>query len=327
MITIAAPHRVSLFGGGSDYSDFIAEKGVSNVLGFSIKLYCYVSIIPQSVITEYKYRISYNKVENVSDISEIEHPIVRETLKYKPLKQGFHLVSMADFPAGTGMGTSSTFTVCLLKAIDELNGIQRAQSSLARDAIHIERNVLNETGGLQDQYWAAFGGAGLLKMRPGCVERHSISEQFCEIVESCGILISLGGRRSSSAVAKTTLSIGKKELFAKREYLSNQAHRVFERFNSHVDFNENLEYLIDEMRSAWEVKSAIIEISDHCKNILEIVCKYTPAVKLLGAGQSGFLFAVVNKKNDLKSLEAELLSHGCKFITPSVDHHGVRRVL
>ncbi|MGE3535783.1 MAG: kinase, partial [Parachlamydiales bacterium] len=158
MIISRTPFRISFFGGGTDYPSWLAEHGGA-VLGTSINHYCYLSCRYLPPFFEHKYRIAYSKTENVKSIAEIEHPVVKAVLEYL----GFHELGMeihhdADLPARSGIGSSSTFTVGLLNALIAFKHARLPTQELAKLAIYIEQEMLNEAVGSQDQILAAHGG-------------------------------------------------------------------------------------------------------------------------------------------------------------------------
>jgi len=157
MIISRTPFRVSFFGGGTDYPVWYREnKGA--VLSTTIDKYCYITCWYLPPFFDYSNRIVWSRIETVKDISEIRHPAVRVTLQFMKIKEGVEIHHAADLPARTGLGSSSSFTVGLLHALYALNGLMPSKMQLAKDAIHIEQNLLKENVGSQDQVSVAFGG-------------------------------------------------------------------------------------------------------------------------------------------------------------------------
>lgn len=157
MIISRTPFRVSLFGGGSDYPDWYMRHG-GEVIGMAINKYCYLSVRHLPPFFDHKYRISYSKVELVNEISAIEHPSVRAVLTESGIQGGLVISHDGDLPARSGLGSSSTFTVGLLNAVNSLMHRQVDEHMLASEAIRIEQKVIREHVGSQDQVWAAYGG-------------------------------------------------------------------------------------------------------------------------------------------------------------------------
>lgn len=157
MIITRTPFRISFFGGGSDYPVFYREHG-GEVLNTTINQYCYITCRYLPPFFDYKYRIRYSRSELTNAIDEIEHPSVRECLRFSGIEHGIEIVHTSDIPAMSGIGSSSSFTVGLLQALYALKGEMVTKRRLALDAINIEQNIIGENVGSQDQTAAAFGG-------------------------------------------------------------------------------------------------------------------------------------------------------------------------
>ena len=157
MIISKTPFRISLFGGGTDYPSWYRDNGGS-VLATAIDKYCYISCRHLPPFFDHKHRIVYSKVESVKEIKEIQHPVVRAVLSTLGTRAGLEIHHNGDLPARSGMGSSSSFTVGLINAINAMKGLQTSKDDLAKQAIYIEQEVLKENVGSQDQILAAFGG-------------------------------------------------------------------------------------------------------------------------------------------------------------------------
>ena len=162
MIITRTPFRVSLFGGGSDYPAWFTRHSGA-VLGFAINKYCYISLRKLPPFFEHKHRIVYSRVENVKEISQIQHPAVRAVLGDQKVTQGLEIHHDGDLPARSGLGSSSSFTVGLLNALNAMEGKLASPKSLANEAIRIEQKVIGEAVGSQDQIWAAYGGLNRIR--------------------------------------------------------------------------------------------------------------------------------------------------------------------
>ncbi len=162
MIITRTPFRISFAGGGSDLGAFYSkEPGV--VLSTAIDKYMYLTVMNRF---GNNFRISYSRTELVDKVSQIEHPIVRQCLHNLGVNRGLEIVSMADIPAQSGLGSSSSFTVGLLHAVYAMQGQVVSADRLAREACQIEIEELHEPIGKQDQYIAAFGGLQLIQFNP-----------------------------------------------------------------------------------------------------------------------------------------------------------------
>lgn len=162
MIISRTPFRVSFFGGGTDYPAWYQEhKGA--VLATTIDKYCYITCRYLPPFFEHKSRIIYSVTEHVQNVAEIDHPSVREVLKFLNIHEGIEIHHDGDLPARTGLGSSSSFTVGLLNGLYALKGIMTTKEQLAREAIHIEQDLIKENVGCQDQALAAYGGLNYLE--------------------------------------------------------------------------------------------------------------------------------------------------------------------
>ncbi|HLY74275.1 MAG TPA: kinase [Planctomycetota bacterium] len=165
MIISRTPFRISFFGGGTDYPAWYREHGGA-VLATSINKYCYISVRHLPPFFDYKSRILYSRIELVKSIDEIQHPSVRAALKFLKIDDGVEIHHDGDLPARTGLGLSSTFTVGLLHALHALRSRMVTKMQLAREAIHIEHDVLSESVGAQDQVITAHGGLNRIDFFP-----------------------------------------------------------------------------------------------------------------------------------------------------------------
>jgi D-glycero-alpha-D-manno-heptose-7-phosphate kinase len=154
VIFARAPLRVSLGGGGTDLPSYYGEHE-GFVISGAIDKYVYMLV---HTVFQRRYRMKYSEIEEVDDIGDIQHPILRETLARHWRGNPLEIASVADVPAGTGMGSSGTFTVCLLKALAHARSTSITPGALAEAACSIEIDVLREPVGKQDQYVAAHGG-------------------------------------------------------------------------------------------------------------------------------------------------------------------------
>ena len=168
MIIAKSPLRISLGGGGTDLPSYYKKFG-GFLISATIDKHVYVSI---AETFNKKFILKYSKFEEVTNIKNIKHPIFRETLKYLKIKTPVNISSHADIPAGTGLGSSGSFTVSLIHALSKLNElkIKLSKTQLAETACKIEINILREPVGKQDQYTAAFGGINeyYFKKKQGC---------------------------------------------------------------------------------------------------------------------------------------------------------------
>src|SRR5213595_2518433 len=202
MIISRSPLRVSLGGGGSDLPSYYASYGGFLIAG-AIDKYVYVLLHSRFVDG---FLLKYSQLEETSSIDEIRHPIIREALRLVDIRaRNLEITSMADIPAGTGLGSSGSFTTALLKALHALRKNLVHPAELAEQACHIELEKLREPIGKQDQYIAAYGGITCFKFMPdGQVEAWplKISEETLYNLEDNLLLFFTGYARSASKILK-----------------------------------------------------------------------------------------------------------------------------
>ena len=157
MIISRTPYRVSFFGGGTDYPDWYLRHG-GQVLSTTIDKYIYITCRYLPPFFDHKIRLAYSRVETCQSVEELNHPAVREILKYFQITNGLEIHYDGDLPARSGMGSSSAFSVGLINALYKLLGEEVDSHKLALDAIHVEQDLIGESVGSQDQVNAAYGG-------------------------------------------------------------------------------------------------------------------------------------------------------------------------
>src|SRR5262249_14224510 len=163
MIVSCAPFRVSFAGGGSDVAQFYRRRRGA-VLSCAIAKYAFVVVHPY--FNAAKYHLKYARTELVDRLDQVEHPLLREALRMMKIEPGVELVSIADIPSGTGLGSSSSFSVALLNALYAHQRIFAPKEQPAREACMPEIERLGEPIGKQDQYAAAFGGVNFIEFEP-----------------------------------------------------------------------------------------------------------------------------------------------------------------
>lgn len=157
--------RISFFGGGTDYPEYFLKDGGA-VLATAINKFTFVNASPfQSNLFDYNLCISYRERETVKRVEDIRHNVFRECLRFVGLTQDIELHTVADLPSFTGLGSSSSFTVALLQALHAFKGEFVQPLDLAYEAIHVERNLVHDRVGCQDQTLAAVGGFNLVEFR------------------------------------------------------------------------------------------------------------------------------------------------------------------
>lgn len=288
MIVSKTPLRMSFVGGGSDLPAYYKEE-IGAVLSTSIDKYMYICV---SKKFDGRIRLSYTKTEDVKSRHEIEHPLVREALDLIGIDDGIEIASMADIPSkGSGLGSSSSYTVGLLNALSAYRNQFISKDLLARLACEIEIDRCGEPIGKQDQYAAAYGGLNLIRFHPD--DSVSVDPVICppvllaQLEES--ILVFFTGRtRSASAVlANQSAAMQVKDSRALMRRMVQLAFEMKEQLESGT--LENFGDLLDEN---WRLKAQLTsDISDP-----QIDAWYAAGIangalggKLLGAGNGGFI--------------------------------------
>jgi D-glycero-alpha-D-manno-heptose-7-phosphate kinase len=199
MIITRSPLRVSLGGGGTDLPSYYREH-TGFVLSAAIDKYVYITL---HETFEQEFIVKYSKTERVRTVDEIQHPIVREALRLVPVgAPHLEIVSMSDIPAGTGLGSSGSFTVALLRALHANNKDFVPPQELAEEACHIEIDLLGEPVGKQDQYIASFGGITSFEFRSDGVSAQPlpIPPEALHDLEDNLLLFFTGFSRAASAI-------------------------------------------------------------------------------------------------------------------------------
>lgn len=166
MIISRTPYRVSFFGGGTDYPTWFCEHGGA-VVSATINHYCYITCRFLPPFFEHHSRIVWSQIELVNENDKIQHPAIRGAISLLGIAEGVEVHHHGDLPARSGLGSSSSFSVGLLNALHMLRGQQMSKRDLARQAIHLEQDVLGENVGVQDQITSAFGGLNRIDIDTG----------------------------------------------------------------------------------------------------------------------------------------------------------------
>jgi D-glycero-alpha-D-manno-heptose-7-phosphate kinase len=304
MIVSCAPFRVSFSGGGSDIASFY-RKSRGAVLSCAIAKYSFIVIHP--FFNANKYHLKYTRTELVDAIDEIRHPILREALRMQGIGPGIEIVSVADIPGGTGLGSSSSFSVALLNALYAHRRIFAPKEALAKEACCLEIDRLEEPIGKQDQYAAAYGGINLIEFeRHGGVTVQPLLLPPATIAELEGnlMLFYTGNPRNA------------------REVLANQVaslesdDRAVSRMQKMVDLAYEMRDLLlagdidafgHALHRGWEMKRNMsAQISTSAIDNYYATARNSGALggKLAGAGGGGFLLLYCPKPAQARVREA-----------------------
>lgn len=307
MIITQTPFRMSFFGGGTDYEGFFKENGGS-VISTTFDKYCYVNVRHLPKYFKYRTHLTYSKMEYVNTFDEIEHPAIREAMKMLDMHE-IRLIYDADLPAKSGLGTSSSFAVGMLNAFHALKGQYADKKKLADEAIYLERVLCKESGGIQDQIAASFGGFNRINFNHDGYEVSPIiiSPERKKELNNNLMLFFTGFSRFSSEIAVTQEKAVNDKQRELKEMLSlvNDAEKVLTTKGNMNEFGKLLDV-------TWKLKRGITnKVSTDAIDLL-----YSKAIKagalggkLLGAGGGGFLLFYVeeDKQEKVKKELEELL--------------------
>jgi D-glycero-alpha-D-manno-heptose-7-phosphate kinase len=297
LLASRTPLRVSLFGGGTDYPEYF-QRHRGSVVGMAIDKYIYVSLLRLRDFIDYRYRLSYSRLETVSAYSEIQHPVVRTLLDRFHIEEGLDISIMADLPARSGLGSSSSFTVGLLNLLHALTGRSPTKFDLAREAIYVEREVLKERVGVQDQYHAAVGGLNRFEFLKDRVRISpvQITAPCLDALMRSFVLVFTGLTRFASEVLEEQLTkTGEQKLDSELSHLlalTDQAVDVLESCDPEAVVRE-IGLMLHE---GWMTKKSLSRyVSNPQIDALYDAALSAGAIggKLCGAGAGGFLLMVI----------------------------------
>lgn len=303
MIITKTPFRMSFFGGGTDMPAFFNEHGGA-VISTTFDKYCYVNVRHLPPFMPYISELVYSKFERVNDIDEIVHPLIRECMRLHDIHE-IRLTYEGDLPARTGLGTSSTFAVGMLNAFCALKGKMMSKHQLADEAIHVERDILQEHGGWQDQIAAAFGGLNRIDFADNQfkVTPIIINPDRKKMLDENLMLFYTGVQRFSSEIQADTFAkpVDKTKQLLDMLALVDEAERIL------TDKNVSLNEFGKLLDTTWKLKRGTgSKVSNGSIDDL-----YEKAVKagslggkLLGAGGGGFLLFYVEKDKQQNVLNA-----------------------
>ena len=302
MIISRTPFRISFFGGGTDYPAWYRQHGGA-VLAATIDKYCYLTCRYLPPFFEHRIRVVYSKIENCHKPEDIQHPSVRETLRFLEVTRGIEIHHDGDLPGRSGMGSSSAFTVGLLNALYALQGRMAGKKQLAMESIHIEQEILKEMVGSQDQVCAAFGGLNRVSFQQNgefSVQPMTLTHERMEELNSHLMLFYTGIKRTAATVA-TSFVPG----IAERPDLLNKMGDRVDRGCEILTGGGSLAPFGELLHETWQAKRALSDmISNKQVDAAYEAARSAGALggKLLGAGGGGFLlvFAPPSKHGKIK---------------------------
>ncbi|MDO4265021.1 MAG: kinase [Eubacteriales bacterium] len=303
MVITQTPFRMSFFGGGTDFPDYYKEYGGA-VISTTFDKYCYVSVRHLPRFFDYRNELIYSKIERVVHTADIAHPAIRNAMQMMDMHE-LRLTYDADLPARSGLGTSSSFAVGMLNAFSTLKGKYADKRKLADQAIFLERTLCNETGGVQDQIAAAFGGLNRIDFDADGYRVNPIiisPDRKKQLNENLLLFFTGFSRFSSDIQAGTQKALKDKVSELKEMYaLVDEAEHILEDRNTDLDEFGRL------LHHSWCLKRGIAGgISTDSIDGMYQKGMDAGALggKLLGAGGGGFLLFYTKPENKQNVIEA-----------------------
>ena len=304
MIISKTPYRISFFGGGTDYPAWY-KNNKTFVISATINHFSYITIKKLPKIFNYNFRIRYYSREEAKKIDDIKHPVVRTILKYKKLKNGLDIVHHGDLPARSGIGSSSSFSVGMINALNNLNKKKINKKKLALQSMHLEQEILKENVGSQDQIAAVYGGFNCIHFYKKSFKCSAIkiSDKNKKKFENWIQLFYID-QRSSQNVEKDKIKNLKKNKLYNLEItkIANKAIKILK--DQKKNFIIELGKLLNEQ---WVIKKKL----SHKVSSKEIDKIYNLGIKngavggkIIGAGGGGFMMFLVppTKQKKIKKI-------------------------
>ncbi len=318
LIVTRTPLRISFFGGGTDIPYFY-NREYGQTISSAINKYVYVIIKSHNNYDE-KFRINYSKTENVNSLVSMKNMRVKAILKHFKINTPLYISTISDIPANTGLGSSSAFTVGLIKAIAILQRKKLNKKKTAELAFKIENQLLKEDLGKQDQYIASYGGIQHFIYKKKNVERKNVNKikKCINILLENSLIIFTNQKRESRLVLND-----QKKNFKKNFHKFIIIKKNVDNFKKIASKNQNnLENIGKLMDLSWKLKIKLSKkISNKKINTLykKLIKEGCYGGKLIGAGNGGFLYMVMSKKIKQKILKKYM---DYKIFEPGVDNNG-----
>ena len=303
MILTRTPFRISFFGGGTDYHTWYQEHGGAT-LSTTINHYCNIMMSYRAPFFEARHRFIWSQIENINNFDDIQHPVIRAVMKYMDVKRGIEIHHKGDLPGRAGLASSSAFTVGLIHAVHALRERMCTSYELACEAIHVERELLKENVGVQDQIATAYGGFNKITIHPDCtfvVDRLTTTQRIRQLNEHL-LLFFTGISRSASTIAgdkMKNMAEKARQLHTMRDMV-DEAVGILNGSGDITDFGRLL-------HETWMLKKQLASSvsTDFIDEVYERAMK-AGAIggKILGAGGGGFILFFARPEDHPKLLEA-----------------------
>ncbi len=318
MIISRTPFRISFFGGGTDYPAWYRENGGA-VINTTIDKYCYISCRFLPPFFDHKYLIRYRLIETVNSILDIQHPSVRECLRYMRVDRGIEMVHNSDLPARSGIGSSSAFTVGFLNALYALAGRMVGKRQLASKAIYVEQQIIGEDVGSQDQVATAFGGINKMEFNGKenfIVQPVTVNQRKITDLQNHLMFFFTGFARTAAEIASEQI----KNISSKTAELNTMKDMVNEAVNILNNGNGEIESFGSLLSESWKLKRSLsTRVSTSAIDDMYNSALKAGALggKLCGAGGGGFmlLFVPPRKQRMVRKAMKDLLYVPIRFET------------
>ena len=291
MVITRSPFRISFFGGSSDYEDFYSKHG-SFLIGTTIDKYSYTSSRFRPNILRSENIVSYSEVERFTDVNQLKNPLLREIFKKFNFPKNIDVHLFADIPSRTGLGGSSACCCSMLLGLSHLNKdpfkLIANKKDLTKAAIKIERGILKESGGIQDQIWASYGGFNsidIFKDGSFSVKPMPLSDDFKEEFQNSMCLIYANQQRDTEDIAASHTNKDKTKIL---EY-AKTAYQLF--------LKEDIKSIGDLLLHSWKEKknlSSLITNASLDKIETDLLKSGVRGLKLLGGGGCGFFLCIAD---------------------------------
>lgn len=326
MILTKTPLRITFGGGGTDIFQFSDLYG-GYCLGLAINKYCYVTL-NKNIYDKFTI-LKYSKTEKVSNKSKIVHPIFNKVLNSFEYDHGLEISTFMDVPTSTGLGSSSSFTVGLYNALSDAYFNLNTKKKIAEKAIHLERNILGEKGGIQDQYLCSYGGLNeihISRNRNIRIKKIDVSKVILQKLLNHLSLFYTGKSRSSSKVQS---KVFKNSLELKTTNLLKRIKDIaYCSKNSLI--NGNILEFGEILKENWNIKRYLLKNNN--PEAIDLIYDYAMkngaiGGRLIGAGGGGFFLFCSSSLDQRKNLINKMQTKGFKNLEFGIDYQGTKKFI
>jgi D-glycero-alpha-D-manno-heptose-7-phosphate kinase len=292
LLVSKAPLRISFCGGGTDIPDFFKNYEPSLVIGSSINAWVYVTALPLHSSAEENLRFTYRHTESVQSINEISHPSLKAILRHFDITDRLNLATFATLPGNSGLGSSSAFTVSTIALLNRHNSVNLTRAEIATSAVHIERDVLRESGGWQDQFHSSLGGFRGYTFGSDAVSYTDIllNAEDRKLLSKNMLLVKIGtARNSAKRMSGVMLQNREKILYLTK--MNSISIELLNDLKGESEFESKFASIANAVNKSWELKQTYNRTVSKELDKLIFLGEVNGAIasKLCGAGGSGFV--------------------------------------